>query len=561
MPSTAERFERDVLVCYRGRYRRQVERLVAEIERAGLTVGYDTPILEAAGVPPATDPFAADDAGERWRAPLEAAIRSSELVVFLVPNANDISDNVWDEISWVATNSRHIFVVFDVRFDLDEEGEAVLIAAIQLRWRLTTITVEQISSGASPSVPDFPYHVVSHADERHIDEQIRTLANRVVVALENYRNGRIRSSDAPSDVTMEDVRNSPGRRRRRRLHEVQAEAARRFGLESPAPGRDPLREVTDRLAERERELTPSGDVLVAPDGFRFPADLERARFARAHAMAERMRPSVFENPTVFATLCLEAAGVELLLEEEGAPAAAVMWGTLPFSTVEAPAWAAPGGLLFWIDRAFVDLGYQAAKSSVMTWSTSDGGIRIDPVEVGDRLARDPTPALAFVDSLHHFGTEGRPSSTTAGPPAPEIRRPIGLLTKFSERYLMSYGYLLATSPDASPDRDALAADAATVTMRTGLSFDRVDPSIGLQGAVHAEACLSLAWHSRLGPGERSADRRDDYVNRVATMAHRCRQLYVLGGADPEFAETATAHACDAGSTPLVLAELAGFFRD
>ncbi len=117
-------FRQNVLICYRGRYRRQVELLAGKLRARGLTVTYDHEVLANPGAYDVTEvewmslaPEGPQEATS-WRGPLKQAIRESELTVFLV-DPQDQSNNVINEISWVARSGRHAFFV------ITEKGSAM----------------------------------------------------------------------------------------------------------------------------------------------------------------------------------------------------------------------------------------------------------------------------------------------------------------------------------------------------------------------------------------------------------------------------------------------------
>jgi hypothetical protein len=110
----------EVILCYRGRFRDQVTRLDELLSKRGLAVTFDAEILQP-GVQYGDGEIEwislggrGEDGNNTWRGPLSAAVKRSELIVFLI-DTQDPSVNVLNEIAWTARSDKALFVVFNTK--------------------------------------------------------------------------------------------------------------------------------------------------------------------------------------------------------------------------------------------------------------------------------------------------------------------------------------------------------------------------------------------------------------------------------------------------------------
>ena len=177
--------QQQVLLCYRGRYRPQVELLARKLRDRGLTVSYDREILAAPGAESGgevvewidVDPDE-QQADVSWRAPLRQAVAGSEVIVFLVDPVDQTS-NTYNEIAWVARSGRHAFVIFDTGTQsIPEESQGIFVSQLNATCAVALRTFE---------VPDYEYLFLAHQDPHELDARLDVVVHRVQEYLERVR--------------------------------------------------------------------------------------------------------------------------------------------------------------------------------------------------------------------------------------------------------------------------------------------------------------------------------------------------------------------------------------
>jgi hypothetical protein len=224
----------DVLLCYRGRYREQVEALAQRLREHGLKVTYDREIIDTPGHGESigTDPGAAElhwftlgdpslDSDIGWRAPLRQAIGKAYLSVFLF-DARNFSANVMNEIAWVACARRNVFFVIDTgASDTSADFECIVLGMLQTWFGISRET-------SDPVIPHFGYHFVAHDDPRIMQQRLDVLVHRILSYLERLRTTglptlRQRTARAGAPAVARNPGSirccGPGSRRRRRTYE------------------------------------------------------------------------------------------------------------------------------------------------------------------------------------------------------------------------------------------------------------------------------------------------------------------------------------------------------
>jgi hypothetical protein len=512
----------DVLLCYRGRYQRQIERLDALLEAHHLRVTYDAEILSAGDAYEEAEiewlPLGStdDDSGATaWRGPLSAAVARSALVVFLI-DPHDPSVNVMNEIAWAARSGRPLFVIFATRADShSEEWEGINVGMLQAFYGSVT---------GRPESPTFGYHFLTHTQDEALDERLTILVNRLVSYLGTVRRGEVDKVRLDKDTTLSDVENAPQARARRRLHAVQERIAKAVGIASPPVEGDPLQETLAQLYARERDgQVRNGRIFPRSSPFSYPEHSERERYRRTESLVTYIRPGPFENPIYLAMLARELVSVEMTIPRPIVQP--LMIGTVAYcpSNVPVDVVLEPDYALLLVDATFVDHAYQMLKAAVLSWKiTTPPGVvpvgmstRIE--DTRDVIAGDPARVAGFAASLRAMLERGRPGSSTDGTPAAAYHPALTMLGVFQKRFVIAtavarIAVLIAAreavrtpageqsaSSDAvlTPERWVHAADAlASRWVFDGARMlDGVDPTIALQGMLMGLASQELLERS------------------------------------------------------------------
>lgn len=510
----------DVLLCYRGRYRNQVAGLAQRLRREGLRVTYDEEILAGGSV--ATSAAAevqwfnvgdAPDGGDtRWRAPLSNAIDKSYLSAFLF-DARNPSVNVMNEIAWVSRGGRHIFFVIDTGSAATSEDYECIVLGMLQSWFAVARETPQ------PEIPRFDYHFIAHDDPQAIESRLDVLANRILSYLSRVRATGLPTLRLDNGLTLDDARDAPLERARRRLRAIQQRLAE-LVKRPPAQESERFRQILEQQYEREQGARVEGGRLRSPGSpFAYPEGRERQRFERTEHIIQRVRPGPCETSPVFASLARQAATIELLIEERSTTPGearqgfhpAIVLGTMMFSTSRSvPLLSCErDNAIVLLNGTFIDFVYRVIKLTVLSWKLLSGE-RVTPASFDcraeatlDTLATRPQLEEAFVELLLSYCRTSVPRLDLPAPPRP-YQMPLELLIGYAERFMIAHGYAqlgllgvpaAAAGPQEAATADAgmLAADqaAATAVLLTAGTLDMVDPMIALQGCLLAVHCDHL----------------------------------------------------------------------
>ncbi len=502
----------DVLLCYRGRFRDQVTRLDELLTKRGLAVTFDAEILQFgvgygdAEIEWISLGFSEEDGDKSWRGPLKAAVKRSELIVFLI-DTQDPSVNVLNEIAWTARSDKALFVVFNTKGEgHSEDWEGIQVGIIQGMYGLIA---------GDPEVPAFGYHFVTHKSDEGLDERLTILANRITSYLEEVRRGKVGAIRIDAKTTISDVENAPPAQARRRLHAVQERIAQTLGIEAPPIHGDPLQNALALAHRRERDgEIRNGRIYPRGSPFSYPEESERERYRRAEALLESIRPSPFENPYFVEMLARELVSIQMVLEEP--MQRTVLVGTVPVTPSDVPGdvLIEPDYAVLLVDESLMDFVYQMLKATVMSWKiVSPPGVL--PVSMSSNvddtrevIAGSPELVSGFARSLGKLLRDGKPGSSTAEMPPQAYHPALSMLGVFQKRFTVAVALARmaaldmiqakaardeARSPAITPADWLLAADlmAARWVFDCAVELDTVDPTIPLHGISLALASYGL----------------------------------------------------------------------
>jgi hypothetical protein len=509
----------DVLLCYRGRFRNQVVRLDGLLTKHGLAVTFDAEILQP-GVAYGDAEIewlslgSGEESGNKsWRGPLSAAIKRSELIVFLI-DTQDPSVNVLNELAWTARSNKALFVVFNTKGEgHSADWEGIQVGMIQAMYGLTA---------ADPKVPAFGYHFVTHESDEGLDKRLTILANRIVSYLEKVRRSDVGTIRIDTGTTLSDVENAPLARARRRLHAVQERIAQALGVKEPLVNGDPLQNALELAHQRERDgEICNGKIYPKGSAFSYPEESERERYRRTEALLESIRPGPFENPFFVEMLARELVSIQMVLEEP--MKRTVLLGTTPVTPSDVPGdiLSEPDYAVLIVDASLMDFVYQMLKVTVMSWKiVSPPGVL--PVSMSSKIddtreviAASPDLVAGFARSLDQLLREGKPGSSTVGTPPQAYHPALSMLGVFQKRFTIAVALARMAALDMSRAKAAgeganppamssadwvFAADmiAARWVFDSAHNLDSVDPTISLHGISLALASYGLIERSLVG---------------------------------------------------------------
>lgn len=576
----------DVLLCYRGRYREQVEALALRLREHRLKVTYDREILDAPDRPAAiaTDPGAAEshwfslgdpsaDGDTGWRAPLREAIAKAYLSVFLF-DARSPSVNVMNEIAWVARSGRQVFFVIDTgASDTSEDYECIVLGTLQSWFGASRETLD-------PVIPNFGYHFVAHDDPHAMQERLDVLAHRILTYIERLRTQGLPTLRLDNNLTMDQARDAPLERARRRLRAIQARFAA-AGLVPPdggEPRSDRFREILDLQLQREQGARIADGRLHAPGSpYAYAEASERRRLERTEEIIERARPGPYETTALFPSLARQAATIEIWIDDarrdKGSPLPAgfhpaIVLGTIPFSIRRGVPLLSQehDNAIVLLNVSFVDFCYQLIKLAVLSWKLTSGE-SVTPATFQCRTAAirevlDARPELGdtLLELVRSYCEISVPHALQPMPSLP-YQMPLTLLVAFAERFTIAHGYaqlgLLGPRPPEGPSAQA-DVQAAAVVLATAAQQDQVDPMIAVQGcllAVNADEIVARALErypgvqsEAVGGAETLRQRRSE------ALAGTYLELARNSGVPDDDARDAAAVAREAAEAPLMLWE-------
>jgi len=305
--------------------------------------------------------------------------------------------------------------------------------------------------------------------------------------------------------------------REQALAELQAQQEReRVAIGAPRPigGPDVLAAALAKADRREQESVIEGDT-VHSWRYRYPAQLERKRWARTRDIIHRVAPGADEDPTYLEMVARQAASVEMMLrgEHTDTPDAQlsaildrVLIGTVP--TLRADAVARRFGAHFFVllTAGLIDFVYQAARAVVFSWKPMPAGggaafvFRNTSDDVDQILAADAQPVRLLRDTLEAFLFNGRPRAEGFAPPPEHYQAPLDILTTANERFVLAHEYAHAlhdaldiVPADGSATSEEFAADllAFRLVVDSGDLLDRLPPNFSSQGAYFVLTVLDV----------------------------------------------------------------------
>lgn len=564
--------QRNVLLCYRGRYREQVQALAEKLRTRGLSVSYDCEILAAPASSEAREvewiSLTADDPGgsTEWRAPLQQAIEGSEVVAFLV-DPQDISPAVTNEVAWAARAGSHAFVIFDTRADtVSEETEGLYVSFLNVICSMALRRFE---------VPRYEHVVFAHQDPHELDGRLDVVVNRIEEYLQRVRREPLPPVRMDAGAHVSDIGKHPLLRARSSLESLQQRIHERLGLTAPPHQGDPYQEALEFAFQYEKGARVEGDFIRPPGSpFRYPLASERQRLVRTQRIIERVRPGKYEKHPLFALLARQAASIELMLESasDGKKALrrVVLLGTLPCTPVDEVMglWRGDDYAIVLLDAAFLDFVYQVTKVSVCSWrlegdrNAARASFSPDPADVIAQIEADPSLEDAFFRTLMGYVTGGFPAQSIEGAPAPAYQLPLSVLTNMAERFMIGRGYadLVVEETPGLPGGPArvLGLDefATAYVLSSAAKLDGTDPSMALQGCGMPLICLDLihrAAHT-LDPAACAPEREGNpsLPERLKTLERAYLTLMEVQGVDRRRARNGLRPAHLAWQTPQLL---------
>jgi hypothetical protein len=286
----------------------------------------------------------------------------------------------------------------------------------------------------------------------------------------------------------------------------------------PTAGSQSLEVARQRLAERIASATYEENHVRA-GVFRYPADVERARWDRTAEIIERVQPGPFEDGGYLEFLARQAASVEMYLAAAGLDPSVesalqhIIFGTTGEPTSQAFTRQVGDAAIIVMSAGMVYLMYGLAKAVVLSWMPKEApegaavsfSSRIDDTRIV--LDRDSTPIDLAADTLLGWLYNGvaRPPTSTAPPPI--YHPPLDLLANYSERFVIAheYGHALvdefkialpwvSDAHDISDIDKEFRADviASIVVAASAGELDGVAPNMALQGAVLAMKAHEIA---------------------------------------------------------------------
>lgn len=504
----------DILLCYRGRFKNQVERLDELLLAHDVHATYDREILT-----PDADYFEAEvewfslseensDNDRSWTGPLSAAVARSALVVFLI-DTQDRSENVMNEITWAAQSKKPLFVVFNTKGEgHSEDWEGINLGMLQAFYGFVR---------RDPDVPQFGYHFITHEKNEGLNDRLTILVNRIISYFKLVKEGKVPQFKLDNSTTMADIEASPRSQARRKLQSAQEKLANAIGLQ-PSPGDgDPLQRSLDRLHMNERDCeTRNGRIYPKHSPFSYPEESERERYRRTEALISATRPGPFENPIFLVMFARELVSLEMVLAQPIRPATLI--GTLPYAPSNIPIDSVlrPDYAVLLVDSSYADFVYQMIKSAVMSWKITSPPDRL-PVSMSTKaedtqevIAESPDLVAGFSHSLSRMLDKGSPGSSSDGPPPSAYQPALSMLIVFQKRFsiavalarvLVIDGHRSTTRSEKTdaktPAEWILAADAiaAYLVFESAQQLDSVDPTVACQSILAGLAAQHLIERS------------------------------------------------------------------
>lgn len=303
------------------------------------------------------------------------------------------------------------------------------------------------------------------------------------------------------------------------LRRQQEEGWESLGIARPAVREDSLAAALRHADQREKESTERDGFIYS--GLKYPAALERQRWARTRDIIGRVSPGPFEDGRYLEMLARQAASVEMALRGDlgGKPIGSgadvsgrVLLGTVPSVRSDAYSRTYTDYYFVLVAAGLIDFVYQLAKASVLSWrpkepasSAAQAGraqysFSSEPADIDFVLAENPHPLTLLARTLDAYIFEGRPRDEGFAPPSQAYLSPLTILTNMNERFILAheYGHTLidvldVEVSDDSAWREEFAADilAFRVVIESARALDGLPPPFAIQGSFFVLTALEI----------------------------------------------------------------------
>ena len=301
------------------------------------------------------------------------------------------------------------------------------------------------------------------------------------------------------------------------LQAHQAECCRLLRITPRHTDAETLQLTLQFAKQYEQQSRRDGD-YIRIGVFKYPAKLEELRWQRTREVIQRVRPGVDEDPRYLAMLARQAASIEIVISraQTGSPDPKtlaqcdhVLLGTTAMLDMNASSKEASGYALVLLRYGLIDFFYQAAKAVVLSWRPlqpkpgTSGGMGCGIADIEQVLARNPHPLELLSKTLHTYMFQGQPRAVGYDPPPAVYVPALGLLTNFTERFVIGHEYGHALGQQMNPKyvrpagvsvwADEFNADflALVFTIMSGESLDLVPPNVSLQGGFFTLYALEV----------------------------------------------------------------------
>jgi hypothetical protein len=304
------------------------------------------------------------------------------------------------------------------------------------------------------------------------------------------------------------------------LRRKQMEGWASLGIVARAVEEDSLGKALRRADQREKQSTERDGFIY--DGLKYPAGLERQRWARTREIIARVSPGPGEDGRYLEMLARQAASVEMVLRGDigGKPMGRgaevcerVLLGTVPSIRSDAYSRTFANYYFVLVEAGLIEFVYQLAKASVLSWRPKDpaspavqGGGRAqysygtEPADIDVVLAANSYPMRLFARTLNAYIFEGRPRDEGFSPPSEAYLAPLTILTNMNERFILAheYGHTLIDVLDVqfnddSAWREEFSADivAFRVVIESGRVLDGLPPPFAIYGSFFVLTALEI----------------------------------------------------------------------
>jgi hypothetical protein len=304
------------------------------------------------------------------------------------------------------------------------------------------------------------------------------------------------------------------------LRRQQKEGWASLGIVARAVDEDSLGKALRRADQREKESTERDGFIYS--GLKYPAVLERQRWARTREIIARVSPGPDEDGSYLEMLARQAASVEMVLRGDfsGKPMGRgaevcerLLLGTVPSVRSDAYSRTYADYYFVLVAAGLIEFVYQLAKASVLSWRPKEpaspsvqGGGRAqysfssEPADIDVVLATNPYPLQLLARTLNAYIFEGRPRDEGFSPPSAAYLAPLTILTNMNERFILAheYGHTLIDVldiefSDDSAWREEFSADivAFRVVIESARALDGLPPPFAIYGSFFVLTALEI----------------------------------------------------------------------